>query len=162
MEVTLFVCGSAAAWPVMCQGCQLRHIPVFEVPPELFQQPENSPDLLEKLSTWANVVAGALKGAGKALVAIGSLQAPPGCPPHRLLGTLARAVPEILRLAPIDRVLLEGGATAAAVLRQTNWKRLKVEYNLAPGLPLLRVEDRHGPFLVIKPGSYRWPENVWD
>src|SRR5262249_39621379 len=123
MGVTLFVCGSAAAWPVIRQECQVRHVPVIEVPSELFQQPENSADHSERLSTWTNVVARALEGAEKALVAIGSLQMPHGCPPHRLLGTLARAVAEILRLTPPDLVLLEGGATAAAVLRQTNWKR---------------------------------------
>jgi hypothetical protein len=40
------------------------------------------------------------------------------------------------------------------------WRRLSVYEELAPGVAALRPEADGAPVLIVKPGSYWWPENA--
>lgn len=60
----------------------------------------------------------------------------------------------LLRLRP-DELIIEGGATAFAVLRRLRWTHFTVLSQLAPGVVRLR-ESTSGLLLTLKPGSYPW------
>ena len=69
-----------------------------------------------------------------------------------------------LTAAGADNLLLEGGATASAVCRRMNWHQFDVEGEFAPGvvqMHALGADGSTGHRLVIKPGSYPWPDAVW-
>ncbi|SDL30903.1 four-carbon acid sugar kinase family protein [Siphonobacter aquaeclarae] len=58
-----------------------------------------------------------------------------------------------------EELLIEGGATAAAVLRQLNFRHLTDVNELAPGVVRCRLPDnRH---VILKPGSYPWAPGLW-
>src|SRR5271166_2958648 len=59
--------------------------------------------------------------------------------PRHLEICLARCVASVLRRTRVDRLYLEGGATAGAVGRVMGWRRFEVIGVLGSGLPLLRV-----------------------
>ncbi len=63
--------------------------------------------------------------------------------------------------APIDRLLLEGGATAIAVIRALGWTRLRATALAESGVGVLRPAGATGPELLVKPGSYPWPAGLW-
>jgi uncharacterized protein YgbK (DUF1537 family) len=60
-----------------------------------------------------------------------------------------------------DRLLLEGGATAAAVVRASGWARMIAVPGGGPGTGALRPVGEDPPTLFIKPGSYPWPVDLW-
>ena len=140
---TLAVCGSAASWAQRRQEAVARHIPVFALPHD---------------------VAGAIRAmqsSHRILLGIGDHPASRGVSPAVLLNQLAAAVAIVVRQAPVTRLLLEGGATTAAVVRALGWSRLQVCQVSAPGIGALRPVNSTGPILFIKPGSYAWPEEIW-
>ena len=189
----LFVCGSAAAWR---QGraaeCERHGVPVLPMPQALFasagsgsyrRRPgeERSDAPAVAIALWASRTASAVAGAGSAMAAIGrgrTAAAAPGV----LTDLLVEAVSEVLRRVPIARVCIEGGTTAAALLRRAAWTRLVAlpanpagVATLRPVPPAREVLDALGgacgacgacgpdgaPTLLVKPGSYPWPEGVW-
>ena len=52
-------------------------------------------------------------------------------------------------------LIIEGGATAYAIIQRLGWNAFSIESELAPGV----VTIGHGQTLItLKPGSYPWPE----
>lgn len=70
---------------------------------------------------------------------------------------LAEVVALVLVERSVDWIVLEGGATASAVLRRWGWNDLRVVDELSPGIVSFRDAHGRGPDLIIKPGSYAWP-----
>lgn len=75
---------------------------------------------------------------------------------ERLLEVLAGLVAQCISTGGVDRLLLEGGATAACVLRRLGMKQFRVIREWAPGVVTLRAVNGRGPEITIKPGSYPW------
>lgn len=139
---TLHVCGSAASWVQRRDAATAAGRPVFTLPYD------------------AATVVRALGQSGSVLVGIGDGPATHGRTSDQLLAELTGTVGEILRQQPVSRLLLEGGATAAAVLHTTGWTRLRTLPSPAEGVGVLIPVNTSGPILFIKPGSYPWPENL--
>ncbi|MEI6861166.1 MAG: four-carbon acid sugar kinase family protein [Verrucomicrobiota bacterium] len=139
----LLVCGSAASWGQRRAEAEKLGIPVFALPHDL------------------SAVGGALRSQGRALLGIGDGPATQGVPPAGLTETLAASVATLLGAVPVARLLLEGGATARAVIRAQGWSRLRACEASAPGVGALCPTAAPGHLLLIKPGSYPWPAAVW-
>lgn len=157
--VSLFVCGSAAAWPQRQRECQERLIPIFAWPNEPFAPRPNGDK--PRLDRWCSAVCRGLGDAGSALVAIGDAPGLNIFSPAELVRSLAATVPHILKTVSVHRLFLEGGATAAAVLREMGWVRLTAREPFATGVAAFQPDGVTHPLLAIKPGSYDWPEQVW-
>ncbi len=140
---TLLVCGSKASWRQRQGEAEAQGLPVFALPHA------------------AAAVLHALRSSRCVLLGIGDGPATAGLSPARLTGQLAETVGRILRDATVERLLLEGGATAAAVVHAQGWTRLIAGTEAAPGVGVLRPFDLDRPWLFIKPGSYAWPREIW-
>lgn len=78
--------------------------------------------------------------------------------PREIEEDLGQIGKQLIGAGECDWCFAEGGATAAAVCRATGWKSLEVESELASGVVCLKPAlPMH---LVIKPGSYPWPEEA--
>jgi len=78
---------------------------------------------------------------------------------RKLARYLAETAVLVIARAKPGHVYAEGGATAAELVRQLGWRRLKVLKELAPGVTTLSLPQRDKPLLTIKPGSYPgWPK----
>ena len=53
-----------------------------------------------------------------------------------------------------DHLVIEGGATAWAVLNALGWTRFTIERQVAPGVVQMRADC--GTLVTLKPGSYPW------
>jgi uncharacterized protein YgbK (DUF1537 family) len=140
---TLLVCGSAASWNERRRRADQDRIPTFSLPAEVA------------------AVAGAIRTLRRALLGIGDGAATRGVAPAILVGQLAALAAAVLQEVPVERLMLEGGATAAAVVRALGWTRLQACEAAAPGIGTLRPAGKEGPILSIKPGSYPWPPELW-
>lgn len=153
---SLFVCGSATGWNSgRRRHCEARGLPVLELPDELFAKPAR----VGAVARWSEEVAGTLAAGGTVMMAIGAGRSKVSS--AALLARFAAAVSLVLKEASPARLLLEGGATASAVMRAMGWSRLRVRESLAFGLATMEVIGPPAPLLIIKPGSYPWPREIW-
>ena len=138
---TLIVCGSTASWAQRRREAVAHHIPFFARPYDLVG------------------AARALQSPGRALLGIGEGG---GISSDTLSAELAAAAVSLVSDEnKIVALLLEGGATARAVVSRLGWTRLESCQVSAQGVGVLRPANAAGPLLYIKPGSYAWPAEIW-
>jgi uncharacterized protein YgbK (DUF1537 family) len=133
----LLVCGSATAWPHRLQLAKLAQVPTATIPADIA------------------VFAYQLTQRRAGLMGLGAtVQADS-------LDQLATAVATTLASLPIDWLLLEGGETAAHVVRKMNWYRFQIATLCDHGLASLKPIGWESQQVLIKPGSYAWPGPIW-
>jgi uncharacterized protein YgbK (DUF1537 family) len=158
----LFVCGSAHAWNGGRRGeCEAHGISVLVMPEALRSAAATSP---ATLGEWAAQLRGKIEACGAAMVAIGGGAVHQPAPPQSagLTDRLTAAVATASVDAGVSTLCVEGGATAAALLRQLGWTRLAAFPSPGlTGVAVLRPAARPGPLVLVKPGSYPWPEQLW-
>jgi uncharacterized protein YgbK (DUF1537 family) len=143
---SLLVCGSAASWQRRRETALALGIPVFGMPDDI--EATEYGDALDALRRGRDAVIGIARSAGLT--------------PAALAKGLGLAVSGILSATRIDRLLLEGGATAAAVVGAQGWTRLRVATAPATGVTgMVPVTPSECPAVLIKPGSYDWPAEIW-
>jgi hypothetical protein len=161
----LMVCGSGAAWAAgRAKECRQRQIPVLTLPADLFKEPSDDGALEDALlDSWAKRATRALDAAGNVMLAIGdSGGAPVSASPEVLAGRLVKAATRVCSERRIQRLYLEGGATASVLLKRMGWTRLAAAKLFAPGMPAFEISGSPGgPLLFLKPGSYPWPDLAW-
>lgn len=140
---TLLVCGSAVAWPKRVEAAARSQFPSFSLPHDVA------------------AIVRALRTAPIVAIGIGNGPATQGRSPAELVKQLAISLRSILVQTTANRLLLEGGATAAAVLRDLGWTRLTACRPCAPGMGMPAPIGTDGVEVGIKPGSYDWPEEMW-
>lgn len=100
-----------------------------------------------------------LKKRGAVWLAIG--EPATQAPASYWLELLSSRVAECVQAERIGTLFLEGGATARAVFDRCGWTQFDGVGELAPGCVAMRSDDPRAPLLVTKPGSYPWPESLW-
>ena len=76
----------------------------------------------------------------------------------RLRETMAEAAAQLLESLTITiHLLIEGGATAFAVLKRMGWHSFSIVREDAPGVVTLSY---HNLLITLKPGSYPWPSDI--
>jgi uncharacterized protein YgbK (DUF1537 family) len=119
-------------------------------------------DLASVAERIGRACANGLAAEGRAMLCLGepARAASLGDQPSVWLDLLACAARMVCERVTPDLVLVEGGATAAALLDEFPWDRWRIQKEWAPGVVELCGPDRSGPALVLKPGSYPWPEAI--
>lgn len=140
---TLVVCGSSAAWPQRHATARQRNIPAFALPHAL------------------GALGVSLRTSPRVLIGIGDGPATQGKTAEALERELADSVAKILNQSKVGRLFLEGGATAAAVVRAMGWNRFRARSVAGEGVGGFQPVGAAGPLLFIKPGSYAWPAGLW-
>lgn len=147
---SLFVSGSLAAWDRGTADKAREHgMKVFK---------------LAKCHDRADAISRSLLAGRNTMIAIGPRTTDQS--PRELTDSLASTACQVIRHAKPATILIEGGATASAVLSGMEWTRFKATAcglvgvgGLVPVLPKASVWK---PRLFIKPGSYPWPSRIWD
>ena len=73
---------------------------------------------------------------------------------------LSDLVAMVLESTGIDNLFVEGGATACSICRRMNWSALDVVGELVTGVVAMIPRAAPKRQLIIKPGSYLWPDWV--
>lgn len=72
-------------------------------------------------------------------------------------GDIAEQVRRVLAEVAVHELVIEGGATAYAVLRASGLTSFVPVEELAPGVVRMRAGEM---YITVKPGSYEWPEKI--
>jgi uncharacterized protein YgbK (DUF1537 family) len=157
----LFVCGSLAAWqrgrPLECGRCGVE---VLEMPSALRRAQAPAPEAAEE---WCRRVGRVVADVGCAMIAIGeSFDRPSAASPAVLTDRLTDAVARVLGQQSVSTLCVEGGATAAALACRVGWTRFTAlpAPDLA-GVAVLRPVSAATLRVIVKPGSYPWPAQLW-
>jgi len=170
----LFVCGSTSETSRKAvTKAASSGIPVCSMPDALFK---NTPADDTLINQWADVVLKALSTSDRVIIAISQKTVQDSQLAENLRNKTADLVKKILDTVKVRELFIEGGATAEAVLRILGCFRFDVLAEYAPGVVQMRMAGRRlgearlclggagkkEQYLTIKPGSYPWPEEIWN
>ena len=102
----------------------------------------------------------ALSKYGSAMIAIGRIQLASSNSGGEITERLVTVAGDLVARGTIERICIEGGATAAAFVRFMNWQRLVALREYDRGIVVL-LPPQTPVEMVVKPGSYDWPNDVW-
>ncbi|MCS7090307.1 MAG: four-carbon acid sugar kinase family protein [Verrucomicrobiota bacterium] len=147
----------ALAWIAQSKAMQVPVIALLE---------EFAPQFLPDTSFDHTRLRGRIGDLTQATRAVLCLQST--APREAVVAPLAQAWLELLADTAIcvmerampDLVLVEGGATAGALLNRLPWSWWRVTNEWAPGVVEIRPPALDRPTLLLKPGSYPWPDRV--
>ena len=81
---------------------------------------------------------------------------------EKLCDIMTKAVQAVFREICLKELFVEGGATAARIVDNFGWNRFEPCDQLGPGVVRMKVLESDTMHLTIKPGSYPWPEVIWN
>jgi D-threonate/D-erythronate kinase len=157
-ERVVLISGSRAAWQAEHRDVRADSDVAVRVMPAALTRAEQDDEAFE---AWARDLAALMTTTPRVLVAIGPAEGATAAPSVLAERLAAASVSAIRHAGTVQRVLAEGGATAAAVAAAFGWTRFAVTAQPASGVVLLEPHGAEGPDFLIKVGSYPWPAAVW-
>jgi D-threonate/D-erythronate kinase len=110
---------------------------------------------------WSDEVVQLLSSNGNAIVAIEESPTSEQANANDLREKMACVVEQVMQKVKIKELVIEGGSTAASIIRKQNFTTLVPVQELSAGVIRMRVENKDGLYLTIKPGSYDWSPELW-
>jgi D-threonate/D-erythronate kinase len=154
----LFVCGtSSVSGREFIREGRKRGTPVFSLPRGLARGGRMTKAAVDGISREA---VAALRLNPVVILHIGLPQVRERHRARMLATYLVRIAESVLRQAQLGQIYIEGGATAIELVRRMRWGRLTVLREVAPGVATLRIAAVPSLCLTMKPGSYRWPDQI--
>jgi D-threonate/D-erythronate kinase len=155
---TLFICGSSTDVSSKALAvARTKGVAVHTMPMDLFQGTAGDDSIAE----WAQKVVASLKESRFAVAAIDKPSVKDSSFALRLRGHTAVLAERILAACSLDSLVIEGGATAAAIMNRMGWYRFRPVAQLAHGVVQMTVVERPGLLVTVKPGSFAWPTDIW-
>ena len=106
---------------------------------------------------WIEACRTAAAGSDALLLRIPQQVQVDGAKARHLRTAMARTVAALVQTNPPAELVIEGGATAYAILGELGWSEFSVTDQIAPGVVRLCCPAA-GVHLIFKPGSYPWGE----
>ena len=157
---TLFILGSSFLKDDDQLKKMIRNDHVHSNMPEVIYYSIECPE--KEFSEWVNEIAGYLENNRKVIVSSFHNNVKDKGIFLRIKKIMAELVRRVMDEVKIDELLIEGGSTASEILNSLEVKNLCPVQELEFGVIRMKVSDRPGLFLTTKPGSYKWPESVWE
>ncbi len=127
--------------------------PVTYMPTNIIK--ESNPSK-EQYNKWTNEIISLIRLHKTAIVAIDS-QSAEEASALALREHIANVVADVLQRTDVHELFLEGGSTAAAILRRSGISNFQPAEQLAPGVIRMQANSNQTLFFTLKPGSYDWP-----
>ena len=160
-EKILYVCGSAFINSrSLVKASKEAGQEVIYMPEKLFCSKGQEERLIAE---WSAEVTASLESKGKVIIAIDNLD----CDdveglPVRIREAIADVVEDILSRTKVDELIIEGGSTSFSIIQRLAYTKFYPTHEFGPGSIRMRIEEQKDIFLTLKPGSYVWPESIWD
>jgi uncharacterized protein YgbK (DUF1537 family) len=156
----LLISGSTAtAAQSLPQRAQALGWPVLPLPDLLAQRASRSSEAA--FVSWSKEVARALSSRGIAVCSASHIRSTSRQAPAAIREAFAALALELHQRSAFRHLLVEGGATAAAITGRLSLFPLEVSDEWAQGVISLRPTVSRLPVFTFKPGSYDWPATLW-
>jgi len=156
----LYLCGSSfpssrrAVSKAIDQGVRIS-----PMPDDLYYS--SYPDS-EALDRWAIDVVAALATNDDVIVTAPQLPGSDNLSGRQISAAMAEVVRKAVLMNAFDELMIEGGATSQAVMVALGVDCLCPIRTIAPGVTRMQVDSFPNLKITTKPGSYRWPNEIWD
>lgn len=110
---------------------------------------------------WIEAVRSRLMKAGLAIVLHDGPVVDDPRVASAIRGALAECTGRLTSRGVVRHLVVEGGATAAAIARRSGWSELCMVHEWAQGVASLRPAIQGSLLMTMKPGSYAWPSLLW-
>lgn len=154
----LMICGSAYTESRKFVGnAKKEGLPVCYMSDEVFENTEIDEDELEK---WKNEILFLLEKNNEAIIAIGHPVVKDERTSALLRKKMARVVQKVYEECEMNELLIEGGATASEIMNVLKISSLQPVFQYNQGVIGIKVKERPNLTIILKPGSYEWPEQL--
>ena len=138
---TIIVCGSTQSQPIDC-GIATSYMPT----------PVYDGDATGH--AWAEAIRSDYRDSHKIILAIADRHRTGHDAAVWLREAMAETVADLVDVHQPRELIIEGGATAYAILRRLGWQSFVITDEIAPGV--IRMLAPNGTRVTMKPGSYPW------
>ena len=121
----------------------------------------DEPDLDTKLNNCALWLVRMLEGGAKPILAVDAPVINGREATTKIKDAVSEVVKKVLSLVSVNELVVEGGATAFAIVEALNYNRFTPISELAKGVVRMKINEMNDMYITIKPGSYEFPETVW-
>ncbi len=146
----IVVCGSTADNTEVFSRVSLPHC---RMPREVFEGRGDE-------QAWIESIRREYTEKGSVMLSVGHPPAGGHDTALRLRKLMARATSDLLKTRLPGELIVEGGATAFALIEEMGWSSFGVTDEIAPGVVRLSIDGLPGTCLTLKPGSYPWGEII--
>lgn len=133
---------------------------VCYLPKELTTQPVDSEKFNQSLNCWASNIIQCFSQHQVVVMAIEKQLDTTKISPAGLAKLMAKVVKKVLNQVHLEEILIEGGATSAAILAEIPLQNFLPTEEFAQGVIRMQSLERPSTYLTLKPGSYAWPPAV--
>lgn len=149
----LYVCGSNFEASVKrIKEWDSAQEPVFYIPIQQWSELA-----FEKwINSWTMEVSTAISAHKKAIIAFDNQSSAAEVDATYLRQMMAKCIKILLNQIAIEELVVEGGATAGAILEQLQISKLVPLEELAPGVIRCSIKRKPKIWITLKPGSYNW------
>jgi uncharacterized protein YgbK (DUF1537 family) len=156
----LYVCGSSIeSSRKAIEQARENGAVVSEMPEKLIS---NGIDTEMEIRSWSNDIISLLENNSKVIIAINKPLIREEGIPQKLRSYIAEVTARVFDSINVDELFVEGGATTYSIIERNNFKEFIPLQELAHGVLRMRVAGERNLSLTIKPGSYSWPEEIWN
>lgn len=138
---SIIVCGSTQSKPIDCGA------PTAYMPTPVYDGESTGHD-------WVTEISGSYAENGAIILAIKDRHRTGHETAVYLRGAMADTVADLIAVRRPAELIIEGGATAYAILNRLDWKSFRITDQIAPGV--IRMLAPNGVHVTMKPGSYPW------
>lgn len=161
LQARLFVFGSTfhqGRYPI--EDTLINNIPIIYLPAKLICNENPQKDLYE---SFTGSVVQIIKEHHNAVIAIHpDITKGADINPVQLTRKMGTIVNHINQQVLLHELLIEGGATAWAILTELKISKLYPIKQLSPGVIRMGIAGNNQLCVTLKPGSYEWPAPVWE
>lgn len=122
----------------------------------------DTPNYEKKINDYASEVVAIMQKGENAILAIGEpvLQGKEAA--DKIKNLMSEVVSNILSKVNVNELVIEGGATTSAILNKLNFTQFIPTFEYAPGVVRMKIRSKDNIYITIKPGSYQFPEQIWN
>jgi len=155
---TMFICGSTHQNSrVAIEHAKKENARVFYIPEKLLKKMDNN--FLEK---WLWDIKTAFKKSDKIILAVADANVFSKDSARKIQNIFSRVIAQLLLGINLDTLAIEGGETAQEITKRLKINNFYPQELLAAGVVQLSTKVENPSTIIIKPGSYLWPEILWN
>lgn len=153
----IYVCGSKFDKSIQLVKQAQQQEVVSYMPTALAYDVKNQATLLKQ---WQQEIIQILQSKSKVIIAVNTLEQAQEAKPEDIKNLMAGVLEMVLQEVKVKEFIIEGGATASAILDKLKINRLLMVQEIAQGLTRSIAKDQKIN-ITLKPGSYTWTNNIW-
>lgn len=81
---------------------------------------------------------------------------------HTIKVLLGQLIKKVTKKIEINEILVEGGSTAQFIAKALSYNTFFPVQEFSLGVTRMKIGEKEGVHLTLKPGSYEWPEPIWN